>query len=67
MDIVNPTVRLIVLTFVFIAGAIILAGPQFGISKNISAVQKKNSVEIKKTNVTTSTKTPASNESGTTG
>jgi hypothetical protein len=67
LDIVNPAVRLIVLTFVLIAGVIILAGPQFGIGKNIPATQKTKSVEIKKTGLTTSMKKPAKKEPGTTG
>jgi hypothetical protein len=67
LDIVNPAVRLIVLTFVFIAGVIILAGTQFGIGKNIPATQKTKSVEIKSTGLTTSTKKPANKEPGTTG
>jgi hypothetical protein len=60
-------VRFIVLAFVFIAGAITLAGPQLGIGKHISAAQKTVPAEKIKTNLTTSAEKPANRESDTTG
>ena len=66
MDIVNTTVRFIVMAFVFVAGAITLAGPQSGISKNISA-QKTEPAKIQKAKLTTSTKKMAIKEPDKTG
>jgi hypothetical protein len=57
--------RFIVVTFVFVAGAITLIGPQLGIGKNISAAQKTVPVENQKNTLTTSAKKPAKKESDT--
>ncbi|TDJ41866.1 MAG: hypothetical protein E2O50_07070 [Gammaproteobacteria bacterium] len=67
MDIVNTAVRFIVLTFVFVAGAITLIGPQSGIGKDISAAQKTVPVENQNNTLTTSAEKPAKKESDTRG
>jgi hypothetical protein len=54
--------RFIVLAFVFVAGAITLIGPQLGIGKNISAVQKPVPAENQNNNIATSAKKPAKKE-----
>jgi hypothetical protein len=54
VEIVSTAVRFIVLTFVFVAGAITLIGPQLGIGKDVSATQKTVPVENQNNNIATS-------------
>jgi hypothetical protein len=62
LDKVSTAVRLIVLAFVLVAGAITLIGPQLGIGKNISTVQKTVPAENQNNNITTSAEKPAKKE-----
>jgi hypothetical protein len=66
LDVVSTAVRFIIVMFVFIAGAITLAGPQLGIDKNISTAKKVMPVETNDKNLKTSAHKPANKEPDTT-
>ena len=59
MDMVNTAVRFLVLAFVFIGGAITLAGPQLVTGNNVDAPDKPAATAPKTSKLTTSAKKSA--------